>query len=146
MSRDQLGVDQNIPTEDQRRSTSINQINCLATREERSHETKDDQHPQRAEQVWHPAREVILRLARKQRQRNEDSQCDDQSLKHNPAFVEGRDHTDTVCLERREAREKEHVGWVGLALPERQEHEANGAEERHPHHPLIALDPCLVGL
>ena len=80
MSRNQLCIDQNIATEDQSRSTSVDQLDRLATREECRRKTKDDQNPQSAKQIWHPAREIILRLAGEQCQGNEDAQRDDQSL------------------------------------------------------------------
>lgn len=128
MSRNKLRINKDIPTKDQGRRTAINQLNGLSTWEKRSHEAKNDQHPQRTEQIWDPARKIIFRLAREQRQSNEDSQRDDQSLQDNPTLVEGRDHADTVCFECRETREEEHVSRVGLALPKRQEHESNGAE------------------
>lgn len=110
-------------------------------REERSHETEDDEHPQRAEEVWHPAREVVLALAGEQCERNEDAECEDERLDDYPAVVEAGDDTDAVCFQTREAGQENEVCWVRLALPERQKHEADRSEERHPHHPLIRLDP-----
>lgn len=38
------------------------------------------------------------------------------------------------------------VHRVTLPLPERQKHESDGSKERHPHCPLVRLDPVLVWL
>ena len=57
-----------------------------------------------------------------------------------------RDDADAICLQPREPGQEDQIRRVTLAFPEREQHEADGAEERNPHHPLITLDPILVRL
>lgn len=146
MTHHQLRVNQNIATKDQSRNPPIRQLRRAIVREESSHEPEQDQCPQTPEQIWHPRRKVVLGLTRKNRQRDKDAQRQDQRLQHDLRVVERRDHRDRIRLERREAAEEEQVGGVGFSLPEGQQHEADGAEERDPHHPLVALDPGLVAV
>lgn len=76
VAHDQLRVHQDVAGEDQRRNNSIAELHGRRFGEEGRHEPKQDQHPQCTEEVWHPAREVVLGLARKQAQRHEDAQCE----------------------------------------------------------------------
>jgi hypothetical protein len=36
--------------------------------------------------------------------------------------------------------------YIALALPVCEQHKSDCAEDADPHHPLVALDPCLVGV
>jgi hypothetical protein len=145
MSHDQLGIDEDIAAEDKGGDDAVDEFDCLAAREERGHEAKDDKNPQRAEKIRHPARKVVLGLASKQRQGDEDAQRQNQCLNHNARLVEGCDDADRICLQEGEAGQEEQVRGVGLALPEGQEHEGDRAEERGPHQPAVGLDPVPVG-
>ena len=91
------------------------------------------------------ARKIILRLTSKQRQRHKNAKREYERLQHYPALIETRYHTDTVGFEACEAGEEDEVGWVALAFPEGEQHEADGAEEGDPEHPLVGLDPGAVG-
>ena len=142
----QLRIHEDIAAEDERRDDTIDELDRLAAGEEGRHEAEDDEHPQRAEKIRHPGRKVVLGLAREEREREEDPQREDQGLDDNPTIVEGGDDADAVGLEGGEAAQKKQVGGVGLALPEGEEHEGDGAEEGAPHHPVVGLDPCLVAL
>ena len=141
VSQNQLRVDQNVAAEDESRDHAVHELDGLASGEERSHEAEDDKHPERAEEIRHPAREVVLRLAGEQRQCDEDAEREDEGLDHDSRLVEGRDDADGVGFEDGEAGQEEQVRRVGLALPEGEEHEGDGAEERAPHHPAVVLDP-----
>ena len=144
MAHNQLRIHQYIPTENQRRHGPIRQLRRAIIREEGGHEPEQDQRPQAPKQVRRPRREVVLSLTREERQRDEDPERQDQGLEHDPRVVEGGYHRDGVGLERGEAAQEEQVGRVGFALPEGEEHDADGAEQRYPHQPLVALDPVLV--
>jgi len=137
VSHDHLGVDQNVSTEDESTDDSVSQLKSAGVGEEGGHEAEDDHDPQSEEEVWLPAREIVLGLAREEGEGDEDSKCEDEGLEHDLAFVEGRDDADAVGLESCESTEEEQIGWVRLALPEGQEHEADCAEERDPEHPLV---------
>lgn len=144
MSHHQLRIDQNVPTEDQCRNSPVRQLRRAVIREESSHEPEQDQRPQTPKQIRHPRSKVVLGLTRENRQRDKDPKRQDQRLDDDFRVVERRDHRYRIRLERREAAQEQEVGGVGFPLPEGQEHEADGAEERDPHQPLVALDPGLV--
>lgn len=144
VAHDELGVDEDVAGEDERRDAAVHELQRAARGEEGGHEPEDDEEPQRAEQVGDPVREVVLGLAREQRQRDEDAQRDDQRLHDDPRVVERRDHADRVRLQRREPRQEEQVRRVALALPVRQEHEPDRAEQGHHHEPEVRLDPSAV--
>ena len=144
MSHDQLSVDEDIATEDQGRNHAIYQLDSLAAGEESRHETKDDQNPQGAKQIGHPVCEIIFGLAGKQGQTDEDAEGENQGLNDDSTLVEGGHDRNAICLETREPGQEQHVGRIGLAFPECEEHEANGSEERQPHHPCVGLDPVAI--
>lgn len=48
-------------------------------------------------------------------------------------------------LKSRKYPQKGQIHWITLPLPERQEHEPYGSEERDPEHPLVCLNPVLEG-
>ena len=145
MPHDKLGVHKDITGEDQRSCRTVHQFDCLSPREERSHETEDDQDPKRAEEIGGPAGEVVLGLTREDGQEDEDRAGDDERLQDDATVVEAGDDANGICLQSGETGQEEHVGGVAFPLPERQEHEADGAEETGPHRPAVALDPVLVG-
>lgn len=142
VSDDQLGVHKDVATEDERSNDAVAEFNALGMWEESSHETEQDQHPESTEQVWHPAREVVLRLASEQAQEDKDAECEDQRLHDNPTLVEGCYDRNRVCLQCREDSQEDQIHRIALPLPKREEHKSNSSEQRNPHHPLVRLDPC----
>lgn len=112
--------------------------------EEHGHEAEQHHHPQRAEKVRCPVREVVLALASEQAQRNEYAQCEEKRLQHNPGVGEGDDDGDGVCFHGGEAGEEDEVGRVRLALPEGEAEEDKGADQRHPHERRRLLYEVLV--
>lgn len=143
---DHLRIDEDITGENQRRNPAVDQLAGAAHGEEQPDEAEQEQHPQRAKQIRHPAGKVILGLARKQGQKDEDAEGEDQRLQDDARAVEGRDDADGVGLERGECGQVQQVRRVAAALPERQEHEPDGADERHEHQPRVCLDPGAVGV
>ena len=141
VAHDHLSVHENVTGKDQRGDAPIHQFHRLSAGEERSHEPEDDEKPQRAEQVRLPRREVVLALASKQREEREHGQGDDERLHDDAGVVEARDDRNAVPFEAGESSQEDQVGWVRLALPEGEEQEGDGAEERAPHHPAVGLDP-----
>ena len=113
-------------------------------REEHGHEAEQDHHPQRAEKVRCPVREVVLALAGEQAQRNEYAQGEEKRLQHNPGVGEGDDDGDGVSFHGSEAGEEEEVGRVRLAFPEGEAEEDEGADQRHPHERGRLLNEVLV--
>ena len=94
VAHDQLGVDQDIGAEQESADTAVDEFHGAIVGKEGGHEAKDDQDPEQAKHIRHPAGEVIFRLARKQRQSDKDAQRQDQRLQHDPRLVETRNHTD----------------------------------------------------
>ena len=146
MLHHQLRIHKDICAEDEGSDNTIDELDRLPTREEGRHEAEDDEHPERAEEIRHPAGEIVLCLAREERKREEDAEGEDEGLDNDAGVVEGGDDADAVGFEGGEAAEEEQVGRVGLALPEGEEHEGDGAEEAAEHHPGVGLDPCFVAL
>lgn len=144
MPHDELGVDQDISAEDECGASTIDQFNGAAVREESGHEPENDEDPQRAKEVGHPTCKVVLGLASEEGQGDEDAEGDDERFNDNARLVEGRDDTDGVCLEQSEGAEEDEICWIALPLPVSEEHEADGAEERDPHHPAVGLNPAPV--
>ena len=144
VAHDQLRVHQDVAGEDQGGDHSVAELHGRRLGEEGRHEAEQNQHPQRSEEVRHPARKVVLGLARKQAQRHEDAQCEYDRLQHNVAIREGDDDRDRVGLHGSEPGEEQEVGGIRFALPEGEAQEDKGADERHPHGPLVRLDPRLV--
>ena len=91
-------------------------------------------------------REIILRLTSKQRQRQKDTEREDECLQYDPAFVETRNYAYRICLQARESCQEDQVHGIALSLPECEEHEAYSAEQADPHHPRVALDPVSVAI
>jgi len=104
VAHDELRVDEDIAREDQRRDDPVHQLHRAVNREERGHEPEQDEHPQPAEQVGDPAREVVARLAREDGQRDEDAQREDERLDDDAGVVERGHHADAVGLHGREGR------------------------------------------
>lgn len=116
---DQLRVDENIPAEDQRCQSAVNKLARAAVGEEGSHESEQNEAPQAAEQIGHPAREVVLGLASEGREEDKDARGEEDSVEDDRGLVEGDDHGNGVGFEDGEAREEEQVGRVGVAFPVR---------------------------
>lgn len=103
MPHNKLRIDEDIPREDQRPKHTVDNLNGAVERDEHSHEPEQDHEPQRAEQVRHPVREIVLGLAGEERQRDEDPQRQRQRLDDHPRVVQGCRHADGVGLEDGEA-------------------------------------------
>lgn len=88
MSHDQLRIDEDVAAKDEGGDTAVDEFGGGVSWEKGGHETEDDDQPQRTEQVWDPAREVVLGLAREQGQGDEYGHGDDERLEDDPAFVE----------------------------------------------------------
>lgn len=144
VSHNELRVHQDVARKDQRTDDAIAKFDLAVVREEHGHEPEQDQHPQRAEQVWHPVREVVFALACEQAQCNKDSECENDRFEHNLRVREGDHDRDSVRFHRRESREESQIGWIRLALPEGETEEDECADDRHPQRPLVCLDPLLV--
>lgn len=146
MANNQLRVDEDISGEDQGTHTTIDQLDGGATREKRSHEAKQHEKPQRPEEIRHPVREVILGLARKERQRDEETQCEHEGLHDDARVVERSHHADGVCFHDSESGEEEEVRRVRFALPVGDQHRAQGSKHRQHQQPEVRLDPCAVAI
>lgn len=144
VAHDQLGVDQDVSRENQSRDDAIAKIDFAIVWEESGHEAEQNQDPDATEQVWGPVRKVILALAGEQTQSNEDAHCEDERGQDDSRFVHGDDDGDGVRLHGGKAGEEGQVHGVRFALPEGKAEEDKGTDERHPHHPLICLDPVAV--
>jgi len=88
VSHDELGIHQNIPAKDKSRHSTIDQLNGAAARKKTGHEPEDNQHPQRAEEIGHPAREVVFGLAGEEGQGDEDAKREDECFDDDSRFVE----------------------------------------------------------
>lgn len=99
---DKLGVHQDVAAEDESGDDAVAQLDLAIVREEHGHEAEDDEHPERAKQVWNPAREVVLGLASEERERDEDAKREDESFDNDLGIVEGSDYRDGVRLGRSE--------------------------------------------
>lgn len=173
LAQDELSIYKNVSREDESGEATIDQLAGAAIGQEGGHEAEEEQAPKSAEQVGHPRGEVVLGLAREQGEEHENAAGQDHSVQHDLGLVEGDNDGDGVGLEQSEAGEEQQVGRVGLALPVRQAHEADGAEElfgrlrglatsfsrkitsdvkchaggrayRNPDECRVRLDPCLV--
>lgn len=107
MSHDQLGIDENVAAEDESGNDTVDEFDSLPAGKERSHEAKDDKNPQRAKKIRDPAGKVVLGLASKQRQRDEDAKRKNQCLNHDLVLVEGCDDADGIRLQEGEAGQEE---------------------------------------
>lgn len=67
MPHDQLRIHQDIPTEDESTDDAVSQLDGAVVREERRHETEENDDPERSKEIRHPVGEVILGLAREKR-------------------------------------------------------------------------------
>lgn len=145
MPHNQLRINEDIRREDQRTQHTIDKLHGTVERQEHGHKPEQNHEPQRAKQVRHPVREVVLGLAGEERQGDEDAQRQNERLHDDLGVVEGCYHADGVGFEEGEAGEEEEVCGVGLALPVCCEHEAEGAEDGDYHEPEVGLNPCSVG-
>lgn len=117
MPHNQLRIDKDIPRENQRSHTPIDQFNRGIPREERRHKPKQNEEPQPAEQIRHPVREVVFGLAREEGEGDEHAEREHEGLHDEPGVVEGGYDTDSVGFHDGEAREEEEVGRVAFAFP-----------------------------
>jgi hypothetical protein len=76
----ELCVNKNVSREDQSSHDAVSEFHAAGLGEESGHEAKQDQHPERTEQVRHPAGEVVLGLAGEQREGDEDAESEDERL------------------------------------------------------------------
>ena len=60
MAHNHLRVHQNVCREDECADDTVAQLHRAVVREERRHEAKEHHHPERPEQIRHPACEVVL--------------------------------------------------------------------------------------
>ena len=137
MAHNELGIHQDISTEDERCHGSVDKLGSAVVGKEGCHKSKQDEYPQASEQVGHPIREVVFCLASEQSQSNEDASREYECQKDNLRVVEGHNDGYGVGFQKRKATQEKEVCRVGFAFPEGQEHEPDGAEERDPHHPRI---------
>ena len=128
LAEHELGVNQDVAAENQSRNASVDELAGAGLREEHVHEAEEHQSPERAEKIRHPAREVVLGLAGEGGQEDEDSAGQKDGVQHDRGLVEGDDDGDGVGLEKGEAREKEKVGRVRVALPVSEEEEDYGSD------------------
>lgn len=129
VAQDELGVDEDVPAEDQGGQAAVDQLAGAAVGEEHGHEAEQHQAPEGAEQVGHPAGEVISRLAGEGRQEDKDAGGEEDGVEDDRGVVYGDDDGDGVGFEEGETREEEKVGRVRVAFPVGEEHEADGAEQ-----------------
>ena len=141
MPDDQLRIHKDVRRENKRPDSTIHQLNGAILREERSHETKQDKEPQTAEQVRHPVGEVVFRLAREERQRDEHAQRQDERLHDNARVIERGHHADGVGFHHREPGQEKEIGRVGFALPVGDQHHAQGANDGKYEEPEVRADP-----
>lgn len=144
VSHNKLSIHEDVTREDQGTQHTVDELGGATKRHEHGHESEKDHEPQRTEEVGHPAGKVVLGLAREERERDEDTQCQDKCLHDNSRFVERCHHTDGICFHQGEAGEEQQICWVGLALPVGCEHEAEGAKDGDDHEPEVALNPGTV--
>lgn len=100
---DQLGVDENVATEDERRKSAVNEFACAAVGEECSHESEQNESPESAEKVGHPASEVVLGLARESGKEDKDTRGEENGVQNDGGLVKGDDDGDSVGFEQSEA-------------------------------------------
>jgi hypothetical protein len=128
LAQHELRVNQDVAAEDERGNAAVDELARLAGWEEHVHEAEKHQAPERAEEVGHPAGEVVLGLAGKGGQEDEDATGEEDGVEDDGGAVVRDDDGDGVGFEEGEAREEEEVRWVGVALPVGEEHEGDGAE------------------
>lgn len=129
MAHDQLSINQDVCAEDKGSSASVDKLAGGAVGKEGGHESKDDEAPERAEEVRHPRGEVILGLAGERRQEDEDSGSQDNGVEDDGGLIEGDNDGDGVGFGEGEEREEEQVCRIGLALPVGQAHEDHGSDQ-----------------
>lgn len=129
VAHNELGVNENVTTEDQSGQSAVDQLAGAAVGEEHGHEAKQEQTPESAEEVGHPAGEVIFGLAGEGCQEDEDARGKQHGVEDDGGVVDGDDDGDGICFEKGETGEEEKICRIGVALPVGQEHEADGAEQ-----------------
>lgn len=107
LTHDQLGVDEDVAAEDEGGKAAVDELAGAAVGEEGGHKAEQDESPQAAEQVGHPAGEVILGLAGEGGQEDEDAAREEHGVEHDGGLVEGHDDRNGIRLEEGEASEEE---------------------------------------
>ena len=73
LAQDHLGVDENIATEEKSTDAAIDELDGGAVREEHGHEAEEEDTPESTEEVGHPRGEVVLGLAGKEGEEDENA-------------------------------------------------------------------------
>jgi hypothetical protein len=115
-----LSVDENVSREYQSSHDTVSKLHAARLREESSHESEEDQHPESTEQVRHPAGEVVLGLAGEECKSDEDAECEDECLQDDSRLVHAGDHRDTVGFKCGERCEEGEVHGLYMLLVSRQ--------------------------
>lgn len=100
---DQLGVYENVAAEDERRKTAVDEFACAAVGEESSHESEQNESPESAEEVGHPASEVVLGLTRESGKEDKDTRGEENGIEDDGGLVEGDHDGNSVRFEESEA-------------------------------------------
>lgn len=100
---DQLGVDENVAAKDERRQAAVNEFACAAVGEEGGHESEQNESPESAEKVGHPASEVVLGLACECGEKDKDTRGEENGVEDDGCLVEGDDDGNGVGFEESEA-------------------------------------------
>ena len=83
-----LSINQDIGREEQGNDARVCKLHSAVVWEECRHEAKQNHRPKCTEEIWHPIREVILGLAGKECETDEESSRKKDSLQDNTRFVE----------------------------------------------------------
>jgi hypothetical protein len=111
-----LCVDENVSREDQSSHDAVSKLHAARLGEESGHETEEDEHPERTEQVRHPAGEVVLGLAGKECEGDEDAEREDERLQNDSRLVHAGDHRDAVGFECSESGKEGKVHGLYMML------------------------------
>lgn len=144
VAHDHLRVNQDVGREDEGTHDAVAKLDLAVVREECVHEAEQDHHPDRAKQVRHPRREVVLCLASEQAECDEDAKGEDDCFEHNLGIGERDNDGDAVGFHGGESSKEDQVHGIRLALPEGEAEEYKGADYGPKHHPRVALNEAFV--
>ena len=116
MADDKLGVHQDVSREDQRSDNAISELHSARLGEECGHEAEDDENPECAKEVGHPACEIVLGLAGEEGEGDKDGEGEYKRLKHDPGLEHAGDNRDAVGFECGECCEEGKVHRLGSML------------------------------
>jgi hypothetical protein len=116
VANDKLGVYQDVSREDQRSDNTVAELDSARLGEEGGHEAEDDEHPECAKEVRHPACEVVLGLAGEYSEGDEDGEGEDERLQHDPGLEHAGNNRNAVGFECSERCEEGEVHRLGSAL------------------------------